>query len=115
MLSVIVLTWYQLWPQLAHVKRPEWVVKKERDITRLLVDMAVAAPGADTWEMGVQVARRWKEEDAANPPPAEDATFFKNLVTVMENKARKRRLATNGEEDDDGESLTDVQRTSLVY
>ena len=95
-----------MWPQLAQLVRPPWVAKRERDTVSLLIDMAQAEEGADTWQMAVDVAKRWRQEDLDNPPAAGDAGAFRGLFAFEETEKRKeKRLQLVAERDPEGQSL----------
>ncbi|KZV59070.1 hypothetical protein PENSPDRAFT_672613, partial [Peniophora sp. CONT] len=86
---------FMIWQQIAHLERPEWVKKRERDIIELLFRIAWAGPQEDVWEMIVEMARRWKVEDARDPPRPEDARFFVGLVQSREEKKSEENKKKN--------------------
>lgn len=80
----------KLWQQLAHLERPAWVVKRERDVIDLLLSLAWCNSGDDAWGMVMAMAEKWKEEDAREPPDLADASFFRGLIPVEQTKSQER-------------------------
>lgn len=84
------LTNNQIWTQIAHLERPAWLVKRERELIDLLIRMAWAKDMENVWIMVLELAKRWALEDARSPPDAADEGFFKGRVEAEEDKLRQK-------------------------